>query len=100
MLGLRMLCLGHDLIVPNRIAPSSVPAYHRTNDYTLFLQGRHKLANRLSAMGIPLSSNQVSFSHCNSVVPQEHHGICTSKCAFHVVNVLLTFLISAGISRY
>lgn len=49
-------------------------------------------------MGNSLSSNQVSFSHSNSVVPQERRGIRTVKRAPHVVYVLLTYLITAGIA--
>ena len=47
-------------------------------------------------MGMPLSSNQVSFSHCNSVVPQEHHGICTSNA---LSTLLICFLQSLQASH-
>jgi len=73
-------CYVSGIVVLKRIAPYPfVPAHHRANTRTPFLQGPHKLVDRFSAMGIPQSSNQVSFSHCNSVVPQEHHGICEMR---------------------
>lgn len=65
---------------------------------TSFLQGSHKPANRFSVMGNSLSSNQVSFSHCNFLVPQEHRCIRTVKRVSHVVYALLTYLITAGIA--
>jgi hypothetical protein len=65
---------------------------------TSFLQGSHRPLNRFSVMGNSLSSNQVSFSHCNFLVPQEHRCIRTVKRASHVVYALLTYLITAGIA--
>jgi hypothetical protein len=92
----RMMSWG--MIMPEHIAPYPFVLPHRiANNRTSLLQGSHKSANGSSAMGNSLSSNQVSFSHRNFVVPQEHRCIRTVKRTPHVY-ALLTYLITAGIA--
>lgn len=74
--------------------------------HTSFLQNSHKPTNGFSAMGNSLSSNQVSFSHRNSVVPQEHRCICAVKrashvfCASHILNHRRQRMISNDCKAY